>query len=146
MRTWILIADGARARLFVNEGPGSGLMPAIDEDLIWDNRPSREIASDRSGQTFDSGGQGRHGMEPPTDPHRHEQRAFTQKVARLLEDNRKQDSFDRLIIVAPPKALGDLREALSVGVSERVTGELSKDLTKVPVHSLSGHLSDLIGL
>ena len=85
-------------------------------------------------------------MEPPTDPHRHEQRMFARSVARLLEEKRMKNAFDRLIVVAPPKALGDMRAEFSKNVSELVTDELNKDLTKVAIHELPGHLQDFIRL
>ncbi|NJO67721.1 MAG: host attachment protein [Rhodospirillales bacterium] len=64
--TWILVADGVRARLFVNKGVGKGIEPVDDQQFVGTNLPSREIGSDQPGRTFDSGGVGaRHAMEPP---------------------------------------------------------------------------------
>jgi Protein required for attachment to host cells len=61
---WVLVADASRARVFQLEQPQQTLTPALGQELIGTNLPSREIASDRPGRTFDSGGQGRHGKEP----------------------------------------------------------------------------------
>lgn len=142
-RTWILIADGSRARLFLSQGHGTDLQPALDQEFIGVNRPSREIGSDHPGRAFDSAGQGRHAMEPPTDPHRYEKQRFANEIAGILDAARCKGSFDHLVIIAPPQALGDLRAQLSAGVRKMVAGELAKDLTKVPVHQLAGHLRDL---
>ena len=142
--TWILIADGARARLLEHKGRGIKLYPALDRQFVADNRPSGDLATDKSGRTFDSAGQGRHGMEPPTDPHRHEQQMFARSLAQILEEQRLKKKYDQLVIVAPPKTLGDLREALTKSVSDQVTGELNKDLTKISIHDLPDHLSGLI--
>jgi protein required for attachment to host cells len=142
--TWILVADGARARLLVNEGYNSGLEPALAEEFIADNRPSGDLVSDRPGRTFDRGGQGRHAMESPTDPHRHEQQIFAQSLAHLLEEQRLKRSYDQLIIVAPPKALGDLRAEFTKAVSDMVINELNKDLTKTAIHDLPSHFTDFI--
>lgn len=142
--TWILIADGARARLLVNKGYNSGLEPALAEEFIADNRPSRDLISDRPGRTFDRGGQGRHAMEAPTDPHRHEQQIFAQTLAHLLEEHRLTNSYDQLIIVAPPKTLGDLRGEFTKPVSDLIVDELNKDLTKIAIHDLPDHFTDFI--
>lgn len=142
--TWILIADGARARLLANKGRGTGLEPALDQEFIGNNLPSRDLTSDKPGRTFDSGGQGRHSMEPPTDPQRHEQQLFARNLCDLLEEKQKLDAFDRLVVVAPPKTLGDLRAGFSKAVTARITGELNKDLTKTSVHELPKHLTELI--
>ncbi len=144
--TWILVADGARARLFVNAGVGAGLRPALDQEFIGTNLPSREIASDRKGRTFDRAGEGRHAMEPPTDPHRHEKQAFAQTIAEFLEDARKREAFDRLVVVAPPEALGDLRSAFGDELRQMVSGELAKDLTKTPIQELPEFIGEVLAV
>ena len=143
-KTYVLIADGARARLFVVEEGTADLKPALGQEFIGTNLPSREIGSDRPGRSFDSAGSGRHAMEPPTDPHRHAERVFAQEVAGVLEDARRRNEFQHLIVVAPPKALGDLRAEFSTVLRDRVTAELHKDLTKVPVHDLPSHLAEVL--
>ncbi len=139
--TWVLIADGSKARLVRQEPPGDGggLTPVREFDGA--NRPSRDLASDRPGRTFDRAGEGRHAMQPPTDPKRHEKRRFAQELAGFLAAAAKRGAFDRLILVAPPQALGDLRDELPKAVSDRLAGQLAKDLTNLPVHELPAHLA-----
>ncbi len=142
--TYVLIADGARARLFVVEEGTADLKPALGQEFIGTNLPSREIASDRPGRSFDSAGSGRHAMEPPTDPHRHAERVFAQEVAAVLENALRRNEFHNLVVVAPPKALGDLRGEFSDALRNRVTAELNKDLTKVAIHDLPSHLAEIL--
>ncbi len=84
--TWILIANGARARLFSNDGPGHGVRLVSDEVLVCVNLPGREIMSDRPGRTFDSVGAGRHAKEPRTDAREIEKRSFAHELAAMLDD------------------------------------------------------------
>ena len=142
--TYVLIADGARARLFVVEEGTADLKRALGQEFIGTNLPSREIASDRPGRSFDSAGSGRHAMEPPTDPHRHAERVFAQEVAAVLENALRRNELHNLVVVAPPKALGDLRGEFSDALRKRVTAELNKDLTKVVIHDLSSHLAEIL--
>lgn len=144
--TWVLIADGARARIAWNDGPGRGVRPLDREELQGRNLPGREIMSDRPGRTFDSAGQGRHAMEPPTDPREHERRIFLNELAALLHREQQQGHYDRLVLVAPPKALGILRDALSDSVRDRITGELDKDLTNIPFHRIAQHLGSVLAV
>lgn len=144
--TWVLIADGSRARLFANGGVGKGLEPALDQEFIGTNISSGDIASDRPGRTFDSGGEGRHAMEPPTDPKRHAKYAFAHEIAGILESARKSHRFERLVVVAPPKALGDLRSEFSVELQRMVTAEMNKDLTQVPTRELPDHLGKVMAV
>ncbi len=141
---WVLVADAGRARLFQVEQPQQTLKPALGQELIGSNLPSREIASDRPGRTFDSGGEGRHAKEPPTDPARHAQEEFAREVVRLLDENRESRQFQRLIVVAPPQFLGDLRAMMSRQLQEAVSAELAKDLSKLPPHELQEHLREVL--
>ncbi len=144
--TWILIANGARARLFSNDGPGHGVTLVSDEVLVGVNLPSREIMSDRPGRTFDSVGAGRHAKEPRTDPREIEKRSFTHELAAMLDDGLKQGKFERLVLVAPPGELGFLRAELSPAVRKRVSAELNKDLTRMAPSEIPDHLGAVMAI
>ena len=101
--TWILIADGARARLVVNANNIDGYKQVIDTDFIADNRPSHDMGTERPGRTHDSAGSARHALQPPVDPHREEKRHLAQRVGGFLEEQRLQKAFERLIVIATPK-------------------------------------------
>lgn len=146
IRTWILIADGAQARIACNDGPGRGLALAHEETFHGRNVAGREIMSDRPGRTVDKARQGRHAMEPHSDPREVEKRRFLREMVALLDDAAKRNSFDRLILVAPPRALGMLRGELSESLRARLEGELDKDLTQVPVHDLAQHLGGVLAV
>jgi protein required for attachment to host cells len=144
-RTWILIADGARARVLAQEKDFAALVPAFEqEELTGSTAQSREIASDRPGRSFDSAGQGRHAMEPPTDPQRYAKFAFARELATRLEEAAHGGRFARLVLVAAPKTLGDLRELLPAAVKAKVVAEIDKDLTKVPRPELAKHLAPVL--
>ena len=144
--TWILIADGARARIFANLGPGKGITPVAGGVLESDHAPSRELASDRPGRTFESADVMRHAIDPAQDPHRELKRAFAERLAALIDKRLAENAFDRLILVAPPVTLGDLRAALSKPVRERVSAEIDNDLTKIPVEELPSHLASVLAV
>jgi protein required for attachment to host cells len=141
--TWILIADGAHARLFANHGPGKGI-ELLDDKLAADHRLTHEIVDDRLGRTHESIGATRHAISARHDPHRELKQGFAVSLAKMLDQRRAEHAFDRLVIVAPPKALGDLREALSAPVRSVVRAELDKDLTKTPIAELPGHLAAVL--
>jgi protein required for attachment to host cells len=52
--------------------------------------------------------------------------------------------YDKLILVAPPVTLGDLRDALAKSVHARVIAEVAQDLIKVPASRLPTHLVDVL--
>ena len=144
VRTWVLIADGARARVLQNAGPGHGLHPV--EGLVFhgDHSATHDLVSDREGRSFRSHGPGRSAIEAHSDPHRQLKKKFAHQLADMLADRLEQKTYDRLIIVAPPGALGDLRAAISDHVRARVVGEVAHDLTKTPNGELALHLKDVL--
>jgi protein required for attachment to host cells len=144
--TWILIADGARAAIYANHGPGKGLAPVEGEVFEGDHRPGREIMSDKPGRSFESVGTTRHAIEPRNDPHRELKRDFAERLAAILDERLTAKAFDRVVLVAPPATLGDLRAALSEQVRSAVYAELDKDLTKTPDIELPQHLGAVLAV
>jgi len=136
--TWILIADGAHARLFANRGPGKGVEQL--EVINGDHRPDSELVRDSLGRSFESVGDTRHAITPKTDPHRELKRDFAKHLGKVLEQGLAEKAYDRLVLVAPPAALGDLRASLSEPVKHAIYAELDKDLVKTPTDNLAEHL------
>lgn len=136
--TWVLIADGAQARVLENTGPGKGLKPV--EGLDWAIEPlqAQDIVTDRPGRNQGAG------MEPRTDPVEHRETEFVKSVASMLDRKVQQGAFDRLVIAAAPIALGDIRKAISPGVKKTVVAELNKDLTNLPTAQLDQHFDGII--
>ena len=144
IKTWILIADGARARVLQNDGPGHGLQEV--EGLVFhsDHSATHNLVSDREGRSFSSHDEGRSAIESNSDPHRELKKKFAHELAEMLARSLEQNAYDRLIIVAPPGALGDLRAAISDHVRANVVGEVAHDLTKTPDGELAKHLKGVL--
>ncbi len=138
--TWILVADAATAHVVSSAGRGSDLAKVDEVQLGASTLPGRDLAADRPGRSFDRKGEGRHGMEPRTDPRDVELERFARKIVDALEEANHRGRFDRLILVAPPTFMGLLRDHLPSSLTRKVSGELTKDLTKVAIHDLPGHL------
>jgi protein required for attachment to host cells len=144
--TWIIVADGSRARFLANDGPGKGLHAAIAGEFHHDLPPTRDLGTEKPGRIASRANTGRSAIQPHVDWHQFEKEKFSQEMANLLNDAAEKKSFDDLIIVAPPRTLGTLRHALSANTSERIRAEIPKDLTQVPLREMPGHLKDVIAL
>ncbi len=134
----MLVADGARARLFRYEA--GRLEPANDADLVGSHLRSRDIDADKPGRSFDSTGHHRHALAPSSDAHRNAEHVFAREVAQWLDEELGRGKFDHLIVVAPPRALGELRHALSKEVAARVVGTVKKELTTSSAAEVLAHL------
>ncbi|MCB1518662.1 MAG: host attachment protein [Hyphomicrobiaceae bacterium] len=145
-KTWILLADGNRARIVEFDGPANGLRE--DAGLQFAQVPMKagEMQTDRPGRSFASAGYGRAAMAPHTDPVEKREADFTANLAATLDEKLRQNAFDRLIIAAAPKALGNLRKALSARVNEVVYAEIAKDLLNVPSDKLATHFEDVLAV
>jgi len=144
--TWILIADGARARVLENTGPGRGLNEVPGLEVTGENLRAGEIMADRPGRAFASAGHGRSAMEPSTDPVEKQEADFAKSLADMLDEKLAKKAFDRLIIAAAPKALGVLRKAISSQVQATIMTEKAKDLTRIPNADLVQHFEDVLAV
>ena len=144
--TWILVADGARARVLMNQGIGKGLEPAVNGEMVHAVPPTRELGTDRPGRAQQRGTAGRHAIQPHVDWHRFEKEKFSREMAALLDAAAERGAFDRLVLIAPPRTLGDLRSALGAKARGKVHAEVDKDLTHVTVQELPDYLGDVVAL
>lgn len=144
--TWVLIADGAQARILEYTGPSKGLVQV--EGLKFEDAHLRtgEIMSDKPGRSFSSAGYGRSAMEQRTDPRDYRETEFLRSVAEVINKKALENVFRKLVIAAPPQALGDLRKLLSPAATEKVSAEIPKDLTTVPILQLGKHFEGALGL
>jgi len=139
--TWILVADATKAAVYGNDGPGCGIYRALEQDFALD-LPSKvgDIVSDQQGRVVNTGGIGHHAVGPRSDPRRHLEAEFLRSVATVLEDAAIAKMYDRLVLAAGPKALGDLRKHLGAHATALLTKELAKDLVHLPEQELAEHL------
>ena len=144
--TWVLIADGAQARVLENTGPGKGLTQVDGLDFAIESKQAQEIMAERPGRTFSSVGSARSGIEPKTDPVAYRETQFVKSLANMLDRQQQNGAYDRLIIAAAPIALGDIRKAMSAGVKKTVVAELDKDLTNLPTNQLDKHFDGILSI
>lgn len=145
--TWVLVADGAHARVLANDGPERGLTRSPGYEVSAPHPPAREIVSDREGRNANrmaGGGGGRHALTPKTEPQRHAAQEFARTVARFLDEAAAKKSYQRLVLVAPPRMLGDLRSALPAHALATVTGEIDKDLVHLDDAAVAKHLAEVV--
>ena len=82
----------------------------------------------------------RSAIEPRRDLHEAAKEDFVKLVADQLDEEHGRGQFDRLVLIAPPRVLTELKDKLSEPMAKIVARDLQKDLTKVPDHDLTEHL------
>lgn len=145
--TWVLVADGAVARVFANDGPGKGLTALAGKEWTADlPHGGKDVWSDRPGRSFESADSSRHSMEPTSDPKRMAKERFIAEVVDTIAKSAQQGAFDRLVVVAEPRTLGVMRDHMPDNVRHKVHAELAKDLTKFTADELAGPVGEVISL
>jgi protein required for attachment to host cells len=98
----------------------------------------------RPPRSFDRVGAGRHAMDKGRSLHEQEEEKFLKRVADRLGHAEKQHQFDHLVIAAPPRALGLLRNLLPANTQARIVAETPKDLLDEPTPKLRERLTELL--
>lgn len=139
VKIWYVIADGGRARFVARDEKGAFRTVAsfVSTEL---HARSSDLGRDRPGRVMESATPGRSAVEPRRDLKEAAKEEFIGLVAGQLDDEHGRGQFDRLVLVAPPGVLTELKKALSKPMAKLVASKLQKDLTKVPDHDLAGHL------
>lgn len=144
--TWILVAHRSGARLFENKGPGKGLNLVSDIPHPEGRLKNKDIDADRPGRSFDSRGQGRHALSSEQEPTAHLAEQFAKQLSSMLDEGRNQQRYSKLVLIAEPRFLGNLRATLSTTTAALITATLSKDLGGVESRLLPKHLTDVVRL
>ena len=137
---WVLVGDGRKALFFINKGSRDLLDLRVVETRIDENPATREQGTDRPGRAFASVGGGRSAVGD-TDWHEVEEERFARAIAARINAGAEADEFSEIVIVAPPKTLGEIRKDLSKKAHGKVAGELAKDLTRHPLADIEKALT-----
>jgi protein required for attachment to host cells len=124
---WVFVGDGRKALLLRNEGDPDLLDLRRVEVREDNNPPSREQGSDGPGRSAVNIGP-RSAIDT-TDWHALEEERFAAAVAQRLNSAAEEGQFEHIVIVAPPKVLGELRQEFSKKLQGKILAEIDKDLT-----------------
>jgi protein required for attachment to host cells len=137
---WVVVCDGAKA--LVLENVGDEMFPNLKTKEVYqqEDPPTHEQGTDEPGRSFQSVGTTRSAMEQ-TDWHQQGERRFLEKLVARLDGAVRTGEVKSLVIAAPPRALGAIRQAYTHGVRNALAAEIDKDLVRMPVHEIEKHLA-----
>jgi len=142
---YVLVADGSKMLFFRNEGDADYPKLEVEAEHEEANPKDSEQGRSEPGRTFSSnrgdprtGGYGStvgaaRSAYSETDFHQLQKDNFAHEAAEMLKKKALANAFDKLIVVAPPRTLGELRKHYHKEVESRIAGEVAKDLTNMPV-------------
>ena len=137
---WVIVCDGAKA--LVLENVGDAKFPNLKTRDVYEQKTlaTHEMGTDAPGRTHSSVGHGRSSVEQ-TDWHDQAETTFLTDLAHKLEAAVSSHQVKSLIVVAPPRALGVIRQHYGHALKAAVRAELDKDFVKMPVHEIEKHLT-----
>lgn len=136
----VLVGDGRKALFLRNKGTPRDVELIVERELHQDNPASRDQGTDRPGRKHGTDGVSRSAIEE-TDWHDQAEERFAAEIAETLYEMEHAQQFNELVVVAPPKVLGNLRAALHPEVTQCIVAEVPKDLTSHPIPELAKVLS-----
>lgn len=148
MRVGVLVADESEARIYAIERADGQLQLVGQLSDPAARTHDRDFKSDRPGRVFDHapsatgrrGAVAHHGTGGERTPREHEAEVFARRISDELQGAMAHQSFDRLVLMAAPKFLGELRRALPDPLRALVKAEIHKDLVHQPVSVVREHL------
>lgn len=109
---------------------------------------NRDLKSDRPGRVFDHAAGGRrrgatahHATGGERDPLQHEAESFARRIVEELEKTLQQHPFDRLVLIAEPGFLGDLRRVLPRTLMNILVLQVNKDLVRQDERAIRNNIA-----
>lgn len=137
---WVLVGDGRRALLLQNHGDPDLLDLRVVEARVDENPPTRDQGTDAPGRAFGTGGAPRSAVDN-ADWHELEKEHFAREIAQRINTAAESGELSEIVIIVPPRVLGELRQELSAKAKSKVKGELDKDLTHHPLPEIEKALA-----
>ncbi|NIZ10653.1 host attachment family protein [Pseudooceanicola sp. HF7] len=132
---WVMVADGEKAIFLRNitdaEDPNLEVIRKEEQE----NPSDREQSANRPGRKADTGVGQRSAMDD-TDWHELAKERFADEMADILYKLAHRGRFEKIVLIAPPKTLGELRKSLHKEVADKVIAEVPKSMTNHPVDEI----------
>lgn len=137
---WTLVMDGDHA--YIAEIQSEDAPPILIHEFSQDPPLTHVHGPDAPGRSFQRMGSTRHAYEKRHDWHTYQKELFAIHAAKILDES--EYSFDRLVVIAPAKIIGILRQHFSKKVQAKITKEFAKDIAHLPIKELLAHLKSYL--
>ena len=137
---WVVVCDGKKALVLENAGDEKFLNLKTREVFEQPDAKTSELGTDAPGRSINSVN-GRRSAVEQTDFHDQEEQKFLHKLLGHLDAEINAGRAKSLILVAPPRALGVLRQSYSHNLRSALRGEIDKDFVRLPVYEIEKHLA-----
>lgn len=128
----VLVADGKKTLFLRNHGDSGMIDLRTESHDVRADPMDRDIKTDAPGAQHASAGYGRDTMEE-TDFHQQGEDRWIRDAAEEVNRRALTSDFDALVVVVPPKALGQFRKKLHKEAERRLILTINKEMTDRPI-------------
>ena len=129
----VLVTDGRKTLFFRNEGDENQIDLRTEDFDEREDAKDREMKTDAPGAIGQSAGYSGRVAYEETDFHQLEEDRWAHAAAQAVNKRVLANDFEHLVVVAPPKTLGELRKKLHKEAERRVVCEIAKEMTGRPI-------------
>lgn len=135
--TWVVVADGVAARFFVRAREG---VPLAELDDLAITASAERRMHGRETAVHEGVNHGRQAHPAHENAQNSGERRFLRHIAGRLNLAVEEHAVARLVICAPPRALGIIRDHLTAPAQARVVAEIAKDLVRESAREIDERL------
>ena len=128
----VLVADGKKTLFLRNHGDSEMIDLRTEAHDVRADPPDRDIKTDAPGAQHASAGYGRDTMEE-ADFHQQGEDRWIRDAADEVNRRALSNNFEALVVVVPPKALGQFRKKLHKEAERRLVLTINKEMTDRPI-------------
>jgi protein required for attachment to host cells len=131
--TWLIVADGGGARFFVRQ---------LQDLPLQELEELAETADLLHGKhkAHDDVGHGHHAVTARTTPHERAEQVFVRHVAGQIDRAVIENQVGSLVLCAPPRALGLLRDFISENARRLIACEITTDAVRETVANIDARM------
>lgn len=139
-KTWIVVADSARARIFSRDGRWQTMNELHGLAHPESRLHHGDLKTGGRGEQQETAGRASHASDYETTPSETEANRFAREIATALHKGRSNQDFEKLVLVAAPAFLGRLRGKLDHATAGCVVQELDKNWARHDTRKIQGLL------
>jgi protein required for attachment to host cells len=132
---WVVVCDGRKALILENYGDETYPNLREKEQYQHADVPTHLQGSSRPGRSYQSIGRRRSAVGQ-TDLHDESERSFLRALAKRVDHALQDKEISKMTIVAPPRALGMLRDVYTPAIRSALLQEIAKDAVKMPLSTI----------
>jgi protein required for attachment to host cells len=160
--TWILVADSRQAQVYVRHRTEKSIplagnsrrnqfeeiiahapVPVTGMKWVAESTDQYKVSRDRLGRVQESANSAHHMSEPRIDVKEEIREHFARTIAQELYRAREAKAFDRLVLIAAPKMLGEIKKHLDKKIAKLIMAEMPKDLAHYDSEEVTEYLNNI---